>query len=46
MTDGPAKNAKADDAAQAIRYLAIKAAIFIGVPAVAAAIAVIVLLNR
>ncbi len=46
MTAGPAKNQKSDEAARAIRFLAIKAALFIGVPAVASAIAVIVLLNR
>ena len=41
----PQPNGPKDDAAKAIRFLLVKAAIFIGIPLVAAAVAVVVMLK-
>lgn len=42
---GPERGAAGDDAAKAIRFMAIKAAIFILVPLLAAVVAVLVMLK-
>ena len=44
MPDEPA-NAGHDDAARAIRFLALKAGVYIGIPVIAAIVAVLVMLK-
>ena len=44
MTDDTKSQTEADDAAAAIRFMLIKAAIFIGIPIIASVIAVIIYL--
>lgn len=45
MSSGHDRTGYPSDAARAVRFLVVKAAIFIGIPIIASAIAVIILLN-